>query len=94
MESIGWKLGKTSGSYVRSGFQAGKPGFGMMSAEAAESLYLASLQAQKNEIERIRSSYGGYFSVGFAIFLSDRIAELDKLMETDRQPNNIQGKES
>jgi hypothetical protein len=37
--SIGWKLGKTTANYVRSGFVMGMPGFGMMSAEAMASLW-------------------------------------------------------
>lgn len=64
----------------------------MLDVYAARWAYLASLQAQKDELEKLRT-YDGYFSVGFASFISDREAELDKLMETDRQPNNIQEKD-
>jgi len=89
MESLGWKLGKTSGAWVRSGFQAGHPGYGMMTQEAAESLYTAMRERERQTINQFENWRQGRPAtakryVGFYELLDEYFSNQDTTTEKEQ----------
>lgn len=62
-KSIGWKVGKTTGIYVRSGFVGNAPGYGMMSSEAMADLYKkAQIATQEARLDEYLNAEEAWFN--------------------------------